>query len=179
MKNNRDTIENENRNKLLLEAFDKGSGYSKLAKLFNVSRQRVYQIVNTRNSTKKFLDDLYKAIKQRDKFVCQWRNECSERESILGLIVHHIDKNPSNNDPSNLITLCKNCHIAFHGKDRSLNWVSPIHETLDDYRPGIFKIKETKKGKCKKCGSTKNKHKAFNLCFKCYHQDYMKKRRSL
>jgi 5-methylcytosine-specific restriction endonuclease McrA len=26
--------------------------------------------------------------------------------------VHHIDQNPNNNDPSNLITLCVRCHQA-------------------------------------------------------------------
>ena len=28
--------------------------------------------------------------------------------------VHHIDKNPMNNDPSNLVRLCKSCHAKQH-----------------------------------------------------------------
>ncbi len=30
--------------------------------------------------------------------------------------VHHIDKNPMNNDPSNLVRLCRSCHVKQHQK---------------------------------------------------------------
>jgi len=30
------------------------------------------------------------------------------------LIVHHIDENRSNNHPSNLVVLCRECHIKIH-----------------------------------------------------------------
>lgn len=30
------------------------------------------------------------------------------------LTVHHIDHNPANNDPKNLMTLCRKCHVEIH-----------------------------------------------------------------
>jgi predicted restriction endonuclease len=40
--------------------------------------------------------------------------------SALAIDVHHIDENPANNDPSNLIALCPTCHSAFHRKTYSV-----------------------------------------------------------
>ena len=40
--------------------------------------------------------------------------EFNHRCAICGIAkpqVHHIDENPSNNDPTNLIPLCPNCHL--------------------------------------------------------------------
>ena len=34
--------------------------------------------------------------------------------SIENLENHHLDKNPKNNDESNILTLCQSCHKAFH-----------------------------------------------------------------
>lgn len=48
-------------------------------------------------------------IKERDDFTCQ---ECFKHESDLKipLCIHHIDNDPTNNIPQNLITLCMRCH---------------------------------------------------------------------
>lgn len=32
------------------------------------------------------------------------------------LEIHHIDANPKNNDPKNLLVICINCHRKLHGK---------------------------------------------------------------
>jgi hypothetical protein len=40
--------------------------------------------------------------------------------TAIAIDVHHIDENPSNNDPSNLIALCPTCHSAFHRKTYSV-----------------------------------------------------------
>lgn len=48
-------------------------------------------------------DLLKHSIRTRDCFVCQI---CKKN----GWIVHHIDYNKFNNNPSNLITLCRSCH---------------------------------------------------------------------
>ena len=45
-----------------------------------------------------------KAIRERDNYTCQL---CGKYPSFD---VHHIDYNKENNEPENLITLCKNCH---------------------------------------------------------------------
>jgi ribosomal protein L31 len=52
---------------------------------------------------------LRKYIRERDNHICQ---ECNFTEEQLGykLSVHHIDFNKKNNNPNNLISLCKSCH---------------------------------------------------------------------
>jgi len=58
-----------------------------------------------------------------------WRCEiCGYDEHELLLQVHHIDSNRENNEPSNLIVLCPNCHTAITLKyavlkDRKLTWL--------------------------------------------------------
>lgn len=55
---------------------------------------------------------LRQEIKQRDKNKCQ-NPECTCQSTILG--IHHIDYSKQNNNPRNLITLCKKCHgKTFH-----------------------------------------------------------------
>jgi len=50
------------------------------------------------------------AIRERDKFECQ---ECGIPEEEYGqaLDIHHIDYDKTNNEKSNLICLCRNCHM--------------------------------------------------------------------
>lgn len=56
-----------------------------------------------------FNDDLKEVIRNRDRRKCQ---VCGKQELESGekLIVHHIDYNKRNNDPRNLIGLCRSCH---------------------------------------------------------------------
>lgn len=56
-------------------------------------------------------------VKKRDKFICQMC-KMIESKSDLRFIVHHIDKNPQNNEISNLILLCHPCHMSIHGKHK-------------------------------------------------------------
>ena len=54
-------------------------------------------------------------IKERDK------NICFICYSVIKLIVHHIDENKQNCEPSNLITLCRSCHMKVHHRKLSLS----------------------------------------------------------
>lgn len=67
-------------------------------------RDRKHKI-NMDNHDKKTFDGNWFAAKERDNYTCQCCN------SVDKLEVHHIDSNRSNNDLSNLITLCHNCHV--------------------------------------------------------------------
>jgi hypothetical protein len=51
-----------------------------------------------------FTDKLKREIKKRDG------NRCQRCGRTTGLDVHHIDGDRFNNEPENLITLCKECH---------------------------------------------------------------------
>lgn len=56
-----------------------------------------------------FNEDLKEVIRNRDRrkcFIC----EKTELDNGEKLKVHHIDYCKQNNDPQNLISLCKNCH---------------------------------------------------------------------
>lgn len=39
---------------------------------------------------------------------------CVVCQSTVRLVVHHVDHNPLNNDPTNLIALCNSCHMRHH-----------------------------------------------------------------
>lgn len=60
-----------------------------------------------------FSPELKLLIRQRDAFTCQL---CGLKENGYSLDVHHIDYDKRNNNPENLITLCRSCHgkIQFH-----------------------------------------------------------------
>ncbi|MEK6880326.1 MAG: HNH endonuclease signature motif containing protein, partial [Nanoarchaeota archaeon] len=53
---------------------------------------------------KEFGPELKLQIKERDNFICQ---ECGDYRDLT---IHHIDYNKKNNNPNNLITLCRSCH---------------------------------------------------------------------
>jgi len=50
-----------------------------------------------------------------------WKCENCEHPNDPGngyaLTVHHLDANPQNNDPSNLVALCQRCHLKHQHKD--------------------------------------------------------------
>ena len=61
-----------------------------------------------------------KTILKRDNYTCQMPN-CGNP----GTITHHIDYNKKNDEPPNLITLCRSCHSKTnHSRD---NWI-PVFE---------------------------------------------------
>uniref|UniRef100_A0A7V3N5D1 HNH nuclease domain-containing protein n=1 Tax=candidate division CPR3 bacterium TaxID=2268181 RepID=A0A7V3N5D1_UNCC3 len=65
-----------------------------------------------------FDEELKEQIRKRDNYTCQ---ECGYTQKQLGykLRIHHIDYNKKNNNPNNLISLCKSCHSKtnFKGSD--------------------------------------------------------------
>jgi len=56
-----------------------------------------------------FNKKLREQIRKRDNYTCQ---ECGHTQDKLGyaLPIHHIDYCKQNNNPNNLISLCRNCH---------------------------------------------------------------------
>lgn len=42
---------------------------------------------------------------------------CETCQTENDLHVHHIDRNPANNDPMNLMTLCSSCHLKLHWQE--------------------------------------------------------------
>ena len=62
---------------------------------------------------------LSKAIKERDNFQCQ-STSCKGKSKIL--LTHHVDFNKKNNNPSNLMTVCKSCHAIIHKLGRHIGY---------------------------------------------------------
>ena len=56
-----------------------------------------------------FNESLREVIRNRDRRKCQMC-EKSELENNKKLDIHHMDYNKQNNNPNNLISLCRNCH---------------------------------------------------------------------
>jgi hypothetical protein len=59
---------------------------------------------------KEFCPKLKEEIRRRDEYMCQMP-DCYKTQSGATHPVHHIDHNRHNNDKSNLITLCVQCHV--------------------------------------------------------------------
>ncbi|MFY9586683.1 MAG: HNH endonuclease signature motif containing protein [Actinomycetota bacterium] len=48
----------------------------------------------------------------------RWRRaNCAECGASQRLHVHHRDRDPSNNEPTNLETLCASCHLKLHWRE--------------------------------------------------------------
>jgi len=81
---------------------------------------------------KDFNKSLKEQIRERDNHTCQ---ECGYTEDQLGykLPVHHIDYNKKNNDPLNLISLCRSCHnqTGYGRADWTVYYKNKIGEVLN------------------------------------------------
>lgn len=93
----------------MIELREKGYTYSKIGKLFGLSRQRVHQILSGYDKLNgcDWYNKLKQSVLDRDK-------SCQKCGSAENLVVHHIDGNDRNNSLGNLITLCHSCHGGLH-----------------------------------------------------------------
>ena len=110
-----------NRKESMKQLKEKGFSYGSIGKLFKISRQRVHVIISNyippcqRNyGIGKERELIFKSIFERDKFSCQI---CGK----IGILIHHIDKNDSNNTLTNLVCLCNNCHLNLHRPIKKTN----------------------------------------------------------
>jgi len=77
-----------------------------------------------------FNDELKEIIKTRDGF------RCVTCHSEIDLAVHHLDEDKCNNDPRNLITLCRSCHSYVHlgTSDKA----KEIRSSLSEFKEVMF-----------------------------------------
>lgn len=91
---------------------------------------------------------LRKIIRERDNHICQL---CGGQQEDKAFDVHHIDYNKKNNDPNNLITLCKRCHIKTNfNREYWTNYFNNpqfIHENFN-FLGGDFSAKSRKSEGC-------------------------------
>jgi hypothetical protein len=62
-------------------------------------------------------DEYYRSIARRVIARSTRVIRCNQCESILDLVIHHIDKNVKNNSLENLLCLCRGCHTKLHWGD--------------------------------------------------------------
>jgi hypothetical protein len=174
---------NKERDKIMINLYSIGKSMTYLSGKFNISRQRVEQIINQRKNLKE--DDRYNIL-YRDDFKCQWNIMCNGDKKDLE--VHHIDGNPLNNSQSNLITLCVLCHKYFHSINKNYKPCSKCGDNKEKTQITYYgrlckkchlELKEKKKDEiinrwskyydnCISCGSNKNKHTSNGLCSSCW-----------
>ncbi len=130
----------------------KGLSYGSIGKVFEISRQRVHQLITdyitpdirikckNRPDIKK-LKMIYDYVFKRDNWTCQ---KCEVRHKELlklekrdRIIIHHIDNDWKNSNPNNLICLCNKCHLNLHRPSNNIN--------LYNSRKGCHHTEETKK----------------------------------
>lgn len=132
----------------IISTYQSNNSYSETARIYHLSRQRIWQIVNYyKNSGRRGRLKLYK---KKFKKICQ---KCKIAQST---VLHHIDLNNNNDIPSNLISLCNDCHQKIHGYN---------------YFGGKWKIHEKKEYKCRSCGRGEDKAKIIvseMLCVPCF-----------
>lgn len=63
-------------------------------------------------------------------------------------VIHHIDNNPLNNHPSNLICMSRKAHLILHNKGKTYSDETMIKMSKSKNTSGYFRVSKLK---CKKC----------------------------
>ena len=121
----------EVRKEQIFELRIKGLSYQAISQILGISRQRVHQIHSGYQKLCRSLarDQWYKKI--YDSVLTRDNNMCQKCHNTMSkMVVHHIDGDDTNNNPLNLITLCRKCHQNLHNPALKNNCPS-LHKRLD------------------------------------------------
>jgi len=130
---------------LIKKLYDNRFTTTELSERFGVSRQRISQIVF---NYKSFGGHGHKKILKKISKLC----------SICGkprYAIHHIDRNPYNNRPKNLLPLCDSCHKDVHRGEKRVTVITKGRWS-------------THFDKCERCGKTEHKHIRKGYCLNCF-----------
>jgi len=180
--------------KLLNELYKKHHSYAEIARIFQVSRQRIHQIL--RNYKSVYINKKTKKILSK---ICQI---CYERAKLI----HHIDRNRQNNKPQNLLPLCLKCHYELHKNLRTKKIPIPTI-TICQYCQKEFKTLKNRNhlpkycsqscynknrnikyrsdirwswqyDECVVCRQTDRPYTALGMCSRCYRRIQARERRN-
>lgn len=102
------------RTKAMKEMRDAGYTYNEIGKEFNISRQRVDQLINDYRTIR---SHARKNIIIAAQHYCQ---VCKEKKKNNELYIHRINGNPHDNNIDNLLVVCRECHKKADRKTREL-----------------------------------------------------------
>lgn len=92
------------RHQTIISLYKANFSMGDIGKKFNISRQRVWTII----TGYKPIPRRFKGKKELLKKECR---DCGGKTQHI----HHNDENPINNKKSNLVPLCRKCHLKRHG----------------------------------------------------------------
>ena len=140
----------------IIKTYKKLHSYSATARVFNISRQRVHQIVKKYNNFGK-----HSRLKKYRKKL--FEKKCAICKKVDATILHHIDFDNKNDATENLQPVCKQCHILLHKIQRDGRGWKKRHRRCAD---------------CKKLFNYNFKHQSKGLCKSCYGKQWrLKKKR--
>lgn len=180
---------------LIIQKYNECRSYAETGREFNLTRQRIHQIITGYDTLAKYYSFLNRQISGgwgKSKILRDLtRQSCKCGKKSISF--HHLDGNSRNNEIENLIRVCKKCHSLLHtGKDHKGKYDGqyclyskcknriPIKSY---YRLGgkfcnvicrfhyknpqaEFRIRRDKNYRCMDCGSLK--HHAKMRCQNCY-----------
>lgn len=126
--------------------YEHGHSFASIGRTVGRSRQRIHQIITDYHNLgryKKGRGKLYENMKNCK--ICR----------LPAILLHHIDDDNKNDNPDNLMPLCRNCHVKLHTNKYRKRW-------------------SRKFDRCIKCFSTEFKYGAHGLCKHCYGKRYRK-----
>lgn len=101
----------------------------RLSKMVKTRRARgSYPKPDPSRHTKFFRSVLAKMVRERDGYKCQ---NCFTLGRSQDFDVHHIDEQKQNDDPMNLILLCKACHCRVTMSSRRAYWMRKFRDQMD------------------------------------------------
>ena len=72
-------------------------------------------------------EEIARAVKERAGWRCERCGHPSDPATGHTLTVHHLDGDPGNNEPGNLVALCQRCHLH----------VQAVHRPGQRFLPGL------------------------------------------
>ncbi len=125
--NFRKTPSADTRTKMSLASFGRKHSPETRAKMTGARHWAWRGGAGRRGYTQSFTPDLKKEIRVRDGYNCRLCG-ISETETKKTHTVHHMDYNKANDDPVNLLTLCRSCHG--HTNTNRDHWMAAFQEVM-------------------------------------------------
>jgi DNA-directed RNA polymerase subunit RPC12/RpoP len=125
----------------IITSYNKTLSFAQTGRLFNISRQRVHQIIcQYRNYGKGNRNKLYKIA---------WEDKCKICKKNKSSVLHHKDFNNKNDTANNLLPVCNNCHAEVHNIKRRKDAQQQICIICN--KPFISLNQRLKKNTCLEC----------------------------